>query len=217
MSERVTNWAGNVVFGARQVHRPTSVDQVRDLVAAGGPLRGLGSGHSFNRMADTDGARISRAGLRRVVEISADRTSVRIDGGIRYGDLAVRLHEAGLALHNTASLPHISVAGAVATATHGSGVGNANLATAVAGLELLDGKGNLVTLTRDDGDLLGAVVGLGAPGVVTALTLDVSPTFELRQYVYDAIPRLSIEAHLDEMLADGYSVSLFTDWKSLDV
>jgi xylitol oxidase len=217
MSERVTNWAGNVVFGARQVHRPTSVDEVRDLVAAGGPLRVLGSGHSFNRMADTDGDLISLAGLPRVVEISADRTSVRIDGGIRYGDLAVRLHEAGLALHNTASLPHISVAGAVATATHGSGVGNANLATAVAGLELLDGKGNLVTLTRDDGDLLGAVVGLGAPGVVTALTLDVSPTFELRQYVYDAIPRLSIEAHLDEMLADGYSVSLFTDWTSLDV
>jgi xylitol oxidase len=217
MTERITNWAGNIVFGAGRVQRPTSVDEVRDLVTAGGPLRVLGSGHSFNRMADTEGDLVSLAGLPRVVEISPGGTSVRVDGGIRYGDLAVRLHEAGLALHNTASLPHISVAGAVATATHGSGVRNANLASAVAGLELIDGKGSLVTLTRDDPDLLGVVVGLGAPGVVTALTLDVVPGFELRQFVYDAVPRASVEAHLDEMLADGYSVSLFTDWTGLDV
>src|SRR3954471_20034032 len=182
MSERVTNWAGNIVFGAKQLHRPTSVEQIQDLVAAGGPLRVLGSGHSFNRMADTDGALVSLAGLPRVVEISPDRRSVRVDGGIRYGDLAVRLHEAGLALHNTASLPHISVAGAVATATHGSGVRNANLATAVSSLELIDGTGEQVALTRSDDDLAGAVVGLGALGVVTALTLDVVPEFELRQY-----------------------------------
>lgn len=216
MSERVTNWAGNVVFGARRLHRPASVAEVSELVAAGGPLRVLGSGHSFNRMADTDGDLVSLAGLPRVVEISPDRRSVRVDGGIRYGDLAVRLHEAGLALHNMASLPHISVAGAVATATHGSGARNANLATAVSSLEIIDGKGNPITLTRDDPDLLGAVVGLGAPGIVTALTLDVVPTFDLRQYVYDSVPRASIASSLPAMLADGYSVSLFTDWTSLD-
>jgi xylitol oxidase len=216
MSERVTNWAGNVVFGARRVHRPSSVEQVRSLVASGGPLRVLGSGHSFNRMADTTGGLVSLAGLPRVVEVSDDRTSVRVDGGIRYGDLAVALEKEGLALHNTASLPHISVAGAVATATHGSGVRNANLATAVSGLELIDGTGSLAILNRESPDLAGAVVGLGALGVVTALTLDVVPAFELRQYVYDTVPRASISAHLSEMLADGYSVSLFTDWTGPD-
>ncbi|MFI5896774.1 FAD-binding protein [Actinoplanes sp. NPDC051513] len=216
MSERVTNWAGNVVFGALRLHHPASIDEVRDIVAAGGPLRVLGSGHSFNRMADTTGDLVSLAGLPRVVEVSADRKSVRIDGGIRYGDLAVRLQEEGLAVHNMASLPHISVAGAVATATHGSGVRNANLATGVSGLELIDGAGNLVVLDRDNADLPGAVVGLGALGVVTALTLDVVPSFELRQYVYDDVPRASIESSLPEMLADGYSVSLFTDWTGLD-
>ncbi|MCU7725021.1 FAD-binding protein [Actinoplanes sp. KI2] len=216
MSERVTNWAGNVVFGARRLHRPSSVDQVRSLVASGGPLRVLGSGHSFNRMADTTGDLVSLAGLPRVVEVSADRTSVRIDGGIRYGELAVALEKEGLALHNTASLPHISVAGAVATATHGSGVRHANLATAVSGLEFISGTGDLVTLSRDSSDLAGAVVGLGAPGVVTALTLDVVPSFALRQYVYDTVPRASISEHLPEMLADGYSVSLFTDWTGMD-
>jgi len=216
MSERVANWAGNVVFGARRVHHPGSVDEVRSLVASGGPLRVLGSGHSFNRMADTTGDLVSLAGLPRVVEVSADRRSVRVDGGIRYGDLAVALEKEGLALHNTASLPHISVAGAVATATHGSGVRNANLATAVSRLEFISGAGDLVVLTRDNADLAGAVVGLGAPGVVTALTLDVMPAFSLRQYVYDDVPRASISAHLSEMLADGYSVSLFTDWTGLD-
>jgi len=217
VTERVTNWAGNVVFNARQLHRPTSVDEVRDLVAAGGPLRVLGSGHSFNRMADTEGGLISLAGLPRLVEVAADRRTVRVDGGIRYGELAVALADQGLALHNTASLPHISVAGAVATATHGSGSRNRNLATTVAGLEFIDGNGRPVTLTRSDDDLLGAVVGLGAPGVVTALTLDVVPYFELRQFVYDTVPRAQVDAHLPEMLADGYSVSLFTDWKRTDV
>jgi xylitol oxidase len=219
VDEQVTNWAGNIVFGARALHRPASVDEVQALVAKGGPLRVLGSGHSFNRMADTDGDLISLAGLPRVVEIAADRKSVRVDGGIRYGDLAVRLQAEGLALHNTASLPHISVAGAIATATHGSGVHNANLATAVSSLELIRGDGERVTLSRDaDGDTFrGAVVGLGALGVVTALTLDVVPTFEVRQYVYDNVARAQVEAHLPEMLADGYSVSLFTDWTGVDI
>ena len=212
----VTNWAGNVVFGAKQLHRPASVDEVRRLVAAGGPIRVLGSGHSFNRMADTDGDLITLAGLPRVVEVSADRASVRIDGGIRYGELAARLDEQGLAVHNMASLPHISVAGAVATGTHGSGVRNGNLATTVSAIELIRGDGEPVTLRRGDPGFAGAVIGLGALGVVTALTLDVVPSFQIRQYVYDGVPRASIEQHLPEMLADGYSVSLFTDWTSLD-
>ncbi|WP_199512422.1 FAD-binding protein [Nucisporomicrobium flavum] len=217
--ERVTNWAGNIVFGARRLHRPASVEQVQEIVAAGDPVKVLGSGHSFNDMADTGGDLISLAGLPRVAEISADRTSVRVDGGTRYGDLVDRLQAEDLALHNTASLPHISVAGAVATATHGSGVGNPNLAAAVSALEFVAGDGKLVTLRRDtDGDTFnGAVVHLGALGVITALTLDVQPAFDIRQYVYDNLPRAAVETHLDEILADGYSVSLFTDWTSPDI
>lgn len=217
MNERVTNWAGNIVFNARTLRRPTTVAEVQEIVAAGGPVRVLGSGHSFNRMADTDGTLISLADLPRVTEISADRASVRVDGGIRYGELAAYLSANGLALHNMASLPHISVAGAVATATHGSGERNQNLAAAISSIEFVDGSGKNVTLARGDADFPGAVVGLGAIGVVTALTVDVVPSFELRQYVYDNVPRASVEQHLHEMLADGYSVSLFTNWTSLDI
>ncbi len=211
----VTNWAGNVVFGASALHRPASVDEVQRLVAAGGPLRVLGSGHSFNRMADTGGAQITLADLPRVVEVSADRSSVRVDGGIKYGELAEALHKQGLAVHNMASLPHISVAGAVATGTHGSGVRHGNLATGVSSIELIRGDGSAVTLRRGDPSFDGAVVSLGALGVVTALTLDVVPTFQIRQYVYDDVPRASIDEHLPEMLADGYSVSLFTQWNGI--
>ncbi|MCA2214185.1 FAD-binding protein [Jidongwangia harbinensis] len=217
MSERVTNWAGNVVFGAQRFHRPTSVAQLQDLVGAAERVRVLGSGHSFNRMADTGGDLVSLAALPRTVEISDDRRTVRVDGGIRYGDLVPHLDAAGLALHNLASLPHISVAGAVTTATHGSGERNGNLATAVAGIELIRGDGELVTLRRGDPGFAGAVVGLGALGVVTALTLDVVPAFEIRQYVYDDLTRDALEESLPEILGAGYSVSLFSNWASTTI
>ena len=211
------NWAGNITFGASRVHRQVTVPRLQELVAAGGPLRVLGSGHSFNRMADTTGDLVSLGGLPRVVEIAADRRTVRVDGGIRYGELAPRLHAQGLAVHNLASLPHISVAGAITTATHGSGVRHGNLATSVATIELIRGDGELVTLRRGDADFDAAVVGLGALGVVTALTLDVVPAFEISQYVYDDLPRASLEQHLPEILSAGYSVSLFTNWAGEDI
>jgi xylitol oxidase len=217
VSERVTNWAGNVVFRAQRFHRPGSVAELQELVAGADKLRVLGSGHSFNRMADTDGDLVSLAGLPRVVEVAEDRRTVRVDGGIRYGDLVPHLDAAGLALHNLASLPHISVAGAVTTATHGSGERNGNLATAVAGIELVRADGELVTLRRGDPGFAGAVVGLGALGVVTALTLDVLPAFEIRQHVYDDLSHDALEAHLPEILGAGYSVSLFTDWASTTI
>jgi xylitol oxidase len=217
VSAHVTNWAGNVVFEPRRFHRPTSVAELRDLVAGADRAKVLGSGHSFNRMADTPGELISLAGLPRVVEIAEDRRTVRVDGGIRYGDLVAHLDAAGLALHNMASLPHISVAGAVTTATHGSGERNGNLATAVAAIELIRADGEQVTLRRGDPDFAGAVVGLGALGVVTALTLDVVPAFEIRQYVYDDLSADALRENLPAILGAGYSVSLFTDWASTTI
>src|SRR5690606_4487425 len=128
-----------------------------------------------------------------------------------YARLATELHAAGFALANLASLPHISVAGSVATGTHGSGPGNQSLSAAVRALELVTADGSLVTLERGHDDFPGAVVALGALGVVTALTLDLVPAFELRQYVREDVPD---DAPLDEVMADGYSVSLFTDYRA---
>ncbi|MEO5874345.1 MAG: D-arabinono-1,4-lactone oxidase [Streptosporangiaceae bacterium] len=204
------NWAGNVVFRAGSVHRPGSVDELRALVAASPRARALGTGHSFSTVADTTGALISVAGLPPVIEIEG--SSVRVAGGVRYGELAVRLHEEGLALHNLGSLPHLSVAGACATGTHGSGVGNGGLATAVSALELVTADGGLLELSRADDRFAGVVVGLGRLGVVTRLTLDVQPTFEVAQWVYEDVPAAGFE----EILASAYSVSLFTTWRGPD-
>ncbi|WP_328419142.1 FAD-binding protein [Micromonospora sp. NBC_00389] len=205
------NWAGNVRYAARAFHRPTSTDELRRLVAGSARIRAVGTGHSFNRFGDTEGDLVTLAGLPPVIDVDPERARVTVTGSLRYGDVARQLHAQGYALANLASLPHISVAGAVATATHGSGQTHGNLATSVAALELVTADGDLLHVDRDtDGDTFaGMVVGLGALGLVTRVTLDVVPSFEVRQYV-----RLDLHREaLDEALGSAYSVSAFTDWR----
>ncbi|BCL13238.1 D-arabinono-1,4-lactone oxidase [Micromonospora sagamiensis] len=203
------NWAGNVTWSAARRHRPTSVDELRDLVAASRRVRAVGSRHSFNRLADTSGDLVAVDGLPPTVEVDPAAGTATVAAGLRYGEVATRLHEQGYACANLASLPHISVAGAVATATHGSGVRNGNLATSVVAVELVTADGDLVRVDSSDGRFAALVVGLGAFGVVTRLTLALVPAFEMRQYVHLDLPR---EA-MDEAFASAYSVSLFTSWR----
>jgi alditol oxidase len=212
----LVNWAGNVSFRAGELHRPESVAELRRLVARSERIRALGTAHSFSRVADTIGDLVSVAGLPPRVEVSTDRAAVTVSAGLRYSDLAPRLHAAGLALGNLASLPDISVAGAVATGTHGSGDGNVSLAAAVSALDLVTAGGDLISVRRhDDPDRFpGLVVALGACGVVTALTLDVVPAFVVRQWVYENIPFTEVAAHFDEITGSAYSVSMFTDWRA---
>ncbi|MDG4764966.1 FAD-binding protein [Solwaraspora sp. WMMD406] len=213
----VTNWAGNVVFDARQVHRPTSIDELRRIVRVATRIRALGTGHSFNRLADTDGDLVSVAGLPATVTIDRERSTVTVGAGVRYGELAAHLHQHGYGLHNLASLPHISIAGACATATHGSGWRNGNLATAVRAIDLVAADGELVTLDESDADFAAAVVGLGALGIVTALTLAIEPSFDVAQYVYEGLSRDALGRHWTPIIRSGYSVSLFTDWTGTDI
>ncbi len=209
------NWAGNYRYGASEFHAPDNIEQVQDLVARSAKIKVLGTRHSFNGIPDTDGSHLSLSKLNRVVGLNRDNGSVTVEAGIRYGELCGYLHDNGYALHNLASLPHISIAGAVATATHGSGDGNANLSAAVREMELVAANGETVTLSRDkpDGGFNGAVVGLGCLGVVTKLTLDVVPAFEMSQTVYENLPLSRLENHVDDIYSSGYSVSLFTNWK----
>jgi xylitol oxidase len=214
------NWAGNLAFRPTGVASPRTVDEVQTLVAdaAPGSLRPLGTRHSFSAIADTTGVLISSAGFADSsdIRVSDDRTSVTTPAGIRYGDLARVLEADGLALANLASLPHISVAGAVATGTHGSGVANGSLATSVRAVEFVDGTGELVTLRRGEPDFAGAVVALGALGFVTRLELDIEPSFAVAQTVYRGLPLGAVLDSFDELTALGYSVSLFTTWNDPD-
>ena len=205
------NWAGNYTYRAERIHHPSTVDEVRAIVARAERVRALGSRHSFNDIADTREL-VALDALPADVVVDRDAGTVSFGAGTRYGDLAPALAEEGLALANLASLPHISVAGAVATATHGSGVGNGNLATSVAALELVTSTGELISAARGDEDFDGMVVALGALGVVTRVTLDAEPAYEVRQRVFEGLAWDALYEHFDTITASGYSVSVFTRW-----
>ncbi|GAA4572711.1 D-arabinono-1,4-lactone oxidase [Planotetraspora kaengkrachanensis] len=216
MTHKVTNWAGNVAFRAERVERPSSLDELRALVARSPKVRVLGSGHSFNDIADSSGSLVALDGLPADVEIDSASATVRIAASVRYAELGRRLHEKGWAVPNLASLPHISVAGSCATGTHGSGNANGGLATAVTAIEMVTADGDLVTLSRDaDGDRFpGAVVALGALGAVVTMTLDIVPAFEVRQYVYEGLAGEVLDERFEDVVSSAYSVSLFTDWRT---
>jgi xylitol oxidase len=209
----VTNWAGNITYAAKEVHRPDSLDALRRLVADSASVRALGSGHSFNEIADpgADGVLLALDALPAGADVDTAARTVRVGGGVRYAELARRVHAHGLALPNMASLPHISVAGSVATGTHGSGVANGPLAASVREVELVTADGSAVTIARDDARFGGAVTSLGALGVVTALTLDLEPAYEVEQYVFTELPLQGLD--FEAVAAAAYSVSLFTDWR----
>ncbi len=208
------NWATNYTYRAARLHRPATVEQLQELVASSHKLRALGTRHSFNEIADSPGDLVSTEHLNRVIALDREQGTVTVEAGIRYGHLAEYLQQQGYALPNLASLPHISVAGAIATATHGSGDGNGNLATAVAALQLITATGELVTLSRrEHEEFEGAVVGLGGLGVLSQLTLDIVPTFDVRQYAYLNLPFAQLREHFDAITASAYSISLFTDWR----
>lgn len=218
-TESLKNWAGNLTYSTANVREPVSVEEVQEIVKASPKLRALGTRHCFNTIADSDALLVSTRSLNDFTQPDTANSKITVGAGIRYGDLCRNLDESGFALHNLASLPHISVAGASATATHGSGVQNGNLATAVSGIEFVSGKGEVVQLSREkDGDLFnGAVVSLGSLGIATKITLDLVPSFSVRQNVYLNLPVSQLEQHFDEIMSSGYSVSLFTDWQTENV
>lgn len=209
-----TNWAGTHRYQARGIFRAETEDDVVGLVSSGREVRALGTRHSFNDLADTTGLLVDVKGVAGRIEIDEDHQRVRVPAGMTYGALSESLQSRGWALHNLGSLPHISVAGACATGTHGSGATNGSLATAVSGLDLIAGRGRRVHVGEDDPRFAGVVVALGALGIVTSLTLRIEPTYEMRQRVFLAMPWSEL-ADLDGVMRSAYSVSLFTRWRGV--
>jgi len=205
------NWAGNYTYRAQKLHRPTTMEQVQEIVANAASVHVLGSRHSFNDIADSSEL-ISLENLPADVVVDHEAQRVSFAGGVKYGNLVKTLNDEGVALHTLASLPHISVAGAVATATHGSGVTCGNLGTAVAGLSIITSSGEIIKASRGDPDFDGLVVGLGATGAVTRITLDVQPAYEVKQRVFEGLSWKALYDHFDEITSCGYSVSIFTRW-----
>lgn len=209
------NWAGNFQYSTSNWHEPETVEEVQQLVSRLTKLRVIGTRHSFNSIADSNDNIVSLQKLNKVLHINHENESVTVEAGIKYGDLCHILQQHGYALHNLASLPHISVAGACATATHGSGNHNQNLAAAVRAMEVVTADGSIATFSKEksEEELHGAIVGLGGIGVVTKLTLDIQPTHQMRQDVYEKLPLAQLAQDFDAIYSSAYSVSLFTDWK----
>ncbi len=218
-NEQLKNWAGNITYGTTNIVEPKTVEEVQEIVRKCTRLRTLGTRHCFNKIADSTDKLLSTKNLNTIIALDRQGKTVTTGGGMRYGEFCKHLHQEGFAIHNLASLPHISVAGACATATHGSGVGNGNLATSVSAIEFVTANGDVVLLSKEkDGEeFLGAVVGLGCLGVVTKVTLDLVPAFSMRQEVYLNLPMQQLETHFDEIMSAGYSVSLFTDWQTSNI
>jgi xylitol oxidase len=203
-----SNWSGNYNYVAARLHTPGTLDELRALVTASSGLRALGSRHSFTAIADASEL-VSVAALDGRVTLDLEASTVAVPAAITYAQLAEILNRQGLALRNLASLPHISVAGAVATATHGSGDTYGNLATAVVGLELVCADGHVRFFARGEEGFDGVVVSLGALGVVTRVVLEVEPFYEVRQRVYEGLSWEALFAHYSEVTSHGESVSVF--------
>ncbi|GAB7006564.1 alditol oxidase [Nocardioides sp. AN3] len=212
-----TTWAGSHAYVARELRRPASLGELSSLVTAEPRLRALGSRHSFTDLADSPGVLVDVTGLPGTVEIDSERRVARVPAALRYGDVATILHQAGWALGAMASLPHISVAGAVATGTHGSGNSVGSLASAVTAIELVDGCGGSRRLGRGDDDFAGAVVALGALGIVTAVELAIEPAYGVSQVVLEGLTWDALLDRVDEVTAAAYSVSVFTRWTGAEV
>ena len=208
------NWAGNFTFTAARLHRPTAVEEVQRLVATATKIHAIGTGHSFNGIADSPEAMIDLRGIASNIVIDRERMTVTAGAGTTYIDLSAALQKQGFAIHNLASLPQITVAGAVMTATHGSGDRNEALSSAVSGLDLVVADGSTKHIARGDIDFDGLVVGLGAFGIVTRITLDIQPTFNVRQDSFVDVPWEDVVSNFDAISSAAYSFSIFTKLSS---
>jgi len=206
----VRNWSETVRYSASRQVRPASLEQLRDLVSGSRHVKALGSRHSFNDIGDTPGVQIALDEMPRYVDVSADRGLVTCNAGLTHSELSLELEKHGLALPNLASLPHISVGGAIQTGTHGSGSGNAALSANVESIEIVTADGDVRLVRTGDRDFNGVVVGLGAFGVVHRVTQRCVPSFRMTQTVHENLPWATLLPRLEEVMASAYSVSLFT-------
>ncbi len=210
-----SNWAGNVDYVATGLARPRSVDELQDLVAASPRIRAIGTRHSFSCVADGGGILVDLAGIDPRPELREG--TVTVGAAIPYGVLGAWLEGNGMALHNMGSLPHISVGGAIATGTHGSGDALGALPTAVRALEIVGPDGELRTIRSGDADFGGSVVALGALGIVTRVALAVQPSYLVRQDAYTGLSWSAAIERFDEVMSAGYSVSMLSDPGGPDV
>lgn len=209
---RRTNWAGTVTFGGQPL-APVTLEEARRAVVGHAQVTPLGTGHSFSPVAQSPGHQVHTTHLPVDLSVSADRSTVTVGAGMTYGALGSALHAQGLALAAMASLPHISVGGAIATGTHGSGDAIGTLSSAVRAVDIITADGETRRVSSEDDDFAGWVVGVGMLGLVTRVTLAVEPTYDVAQTVLLGLSLDDLEENFDAVFGAATSVSVFTRWR----
>jgi L-gulono-1,4-lactone dehydrogenase len=186
-TEAWRNWTGDQLCNPAAVERPRSREElceaIHDAALRGQSVRVPGSGHSFNESAMTTAVMVRIEALDRVLEVSPDANLVKVEAGITLAELNERLHELGLAMENLGDIDRQTLAGAVSTATHGTGARLPNISAQVEAMEIVTADGELraLTATGSPDDLLAARVGLGALGAIYSVTLRAVPAFTLHR------------------------------------
>jgi xylitol oxidase len=206
------NWSKNIDFNEKGFLQPQSLSELQEMVRSHTRIRARGSAHSFNEIANTDHYAINLSKMPQVIEVNQEKRLVKVSAGLTYGELAPALDKQGWALHNLASLPHISIAGSIATGTHGSGIKNQNLANQVISLSVVTADGDLRNISSGDSEFNALVVGLGLGAIVYQYELKVEESYQIRQVIYPEIPLVEIRGNFDQIMSSAYSVSYFTDW-----
>lgn len=205
------NWSDTVDLRGT-VATPRSTAEVAELVRGADRVLALGSAHSFSPVAVTPGLHIETAAL--PADIAVNGTTVTVSAGMTYATLGRELHARGLGLAAMASLPHITVGGAIATGTHGSGDAIGTLSSAVTGIEIVTAGGDVRWVRRGvDPDFGAWVVSIGALGVVTRVEMEVEPTYEVAQTIFAGLDLDVVEADFDAVFGSATSVSVFTRWR----
>lgn len=203
---QAANWCENVAFRHRRFASPESLPELQDLVAEAAHVRVLGSGHSFSSLCRSEDTLVSLAFMRNILDVEATGEAemrVRVEGGATIGDVVKHLAPRGFALRNVPSLPHVTVAGALATSTHGSGLqpgAEGGLPSTCRAIEFVKADGSLVEYERGrDVEFEASVVHLGALGVVSRVSLEVVPAFEVEQRVYDGVDLDQVILRFEEL------------------
>lgn len=201
------NWAGEQRCSPAVVAAPRDVEELAEIVtasaAAGRTVRVAGSGHSFTDAVLTDGTLIDLGGLDRVLDVDTATGRVRVEAGLTLHTASPLLHSHGLAFPNLGDIDTQTIAGATATGTHGTGAKLRNISAALHSVQILRADGTTVELDEetDPDGWRAARVSIGALGIVTAVTLQLEPSFVL-DLVERPVPIADVLANLDEF-ADG--------------
>ena len=212
------NWSNNIEFTAKTaLEKPSTADELATLIRdTRRSVKVVGTAHSFNDIADTDGIQISLANFQNI-SIDPSRMMVKFGGGVTYISLIKALAAEKMALQNLPSLPHINVVGSVVTGTHGSGMQNQAMGALVSEFAFVDASGAQRRLTREhhEGEFYRYLHSFGALGVIYEMTMDIEPEYGVAKCVYQDVPWdfLKDKEAYNELNQRHEYISYFTDWK----